>query len=65
MNGGAGHRHGSDQVLLWLWRRLAAKALIQSLAWELPYATYVALKRQNKKKRKKLDYILSLKGSAD
>ena len=26
---GVGHRHGSDLALLWLWRRLAATALIQ------------------------------------
>ena len=32
-------------VLLWLWCRLAAAALIQPLAWELPYAAGVALKR--------------------
>ena len=39
-----------DLLLLWLRRRPAAVALtttIQSLAWELPYATGVALKRQN------------------
>ena len=37
--------------LLWLWHRLAAAALIQPLAWELPYATGVALKRKKEKKR--------------
>ena len=26
-----------DPALLWLWRRLAATALIQPLAWEPPY----------------------------
>ena len=35
---------------MWLWRRLATVTLIQSLAWELPYATDVALKRPKKKK---------------
>ena len=35
-----------DLVLLWLWHRLAAVALIQPLAWELPYAVGAALKRQ-------------------
>ena len=35
-----------DAVLLWLWCRLAAVALIHPLAWELPYATDVALKRK-------------------
>ena len=29
---------------MWLWRRPAAIAPIQSLAWELPYATGVARK---------------------
>ena len=32
-----------------LWRRLAAAALIRPLAWELPYAMGVALKRPKKK----------------
>ena len=36
---GVGHRHGSDLVLLWLWRRLVAIAPIRPLAWERPYAT--------------------------
>ena len=43
-----GHRHGSDLELLWLWRRLATVALIQPLAWELPYVAGVALKNLNK-----------------
>ena len=30
---------------LWLWCRLAAVTLIQPLAWELPYAVSMALKR--------------------
>ena len=38
---------------LWLWRRPAAAAPIQYLAWELPYATGVALKRNEKKKERK------------
>jgi len=41
-------RNGSDLALLWLWGRPTAAALIQSLAWELPYAAGVALKsKQN------------------
>ena len=36
----------------WLWRRPAATAPIQPLAWELP-AAHAALKRQKKKKKKK------------
>ena len=39
---GIGRRHGSDPVLLWLWRQLAAVALILPLAWEPPYAKGVA-----------------------
>ena len=35
-------------ALLWLWSRPAATALIGPLAWELPYATGAALKRQKK-----------------
>ena len=46
-----GHRHSLDPALLWLWYRLAAAALIRPLAWEHPGA---ALKRQLKKKKKKL-----------
>ena len=38
-----------DLALLWLWRRPAAIAPIQPLAWELPYAAGVALKRQKAK----------------
>jgi len=40
-------------VLLWLWCWLAAAAPIQSLAWELPYAVGVALKRRGEKKASK------------
>ena len=44
MSYGVDRRHGSDLVLLWLWYRPAAKALICPLAWKPPYATGVALK---------------------
>ena len=40
-----GRRYGSDPVMLWLWCRPAARAPIQPLAWELPYAMCVALKK--------------------
>ena len=46
MNCGVGHRYGLDPVLLWLWCRLVAIALIRPLAWESPYAETTALKRQ-------------------
>ena len=51
MNCGVGHRHGLDPVLLWLWCRQTAAAPIEPLAWELPYAVSVALKRGKKKKK--------------
>ena len=41
---GVGRRRRLDLVLLWLWHRLAAVASIRPLAWELPYATGMALK---------------------
>ena len=41
----AGHRHSSDPTLLWLRRRPADTALIRPLAWELPYAVGLALKK--------------------
>ena len=46
MSCGVGHRCGSDLVLLWLWCRPAAAALIPPLAWEPPYAVGATLKRQ-------------------
>ena len=36
-------------VLLWLWHGPAAVPLIQPLAWELPFAISVALKKKKKK----------------
>ena len=48
MSCGVGLRRGSDLVLLWLWRRLAAVALVRPLAWELPYAVGAALKEKKK-----------------
>ena len=41
-----------DPVLLWLWCRPAATALIRPLTWEPPYAMGAALKE--KKKRLKI-----------
>ena len=40
-----------DPAVLWLWRRPAAAALIQSLAWELPYAADMALKSKKRKEK--------------
>ena len=44
MSCGVGHRRHWD--LAWLWHRPAAAALIPPLAWELPYAADVALKKK-------------------
>ena len=41
---GVAHRCSSNPVLVWLWHRPAATALIRPLAWERPYAAGVALK---------------------
>ena len=49
MNCGVGHRRSLDLALLWLQLWLAAAALIQPLAWELPYAVGTALKKKKKK----------------
>ena len=45
MSCGVGRRCSSDPKLLWWWCRLTAVALIQPLAWELPYAMGAALKK--------------------
>ena len=49
---GIGHRRSLDPTLLWLYS-LAATDPILLLAWELPYAMGVALKRQKTKQNKK------------
>ena len=59
MSCGVGHRRGSDPTLLWLWCRLAAVALIQPLAWELPYAMGTALKRKNKKAQDQMASLMT------
>ena len=46
--------------MLWLWRRPAATAPIRPLAWEHPYATGVALKRQKTHTQKKVWYIYTM-----
>ena len=52
MSCGVGCRCGLDPAWLWLCCRPAAAALIQPLAWELPCATGVALKRPKKEEMK-------------
>ena len=52
MSCGVGQRHGLDPMLLWLWCRLAAVALIQPLAWEPPYAVGADLRSKKSKNKK-------------
>ena len=47
--------------MLWLWCRPAAVALIQLLAWELPYAAGVALKSKKKRKENLIYFYRKLK----
>ena len=49
-----GCRQGSDPAVLWLWCWSVAIAPTGLLAWEPPYATGAALKRQKTFKKKKL-----------
>ena len=42
----------NDPMLLWLWYRLAAAALIQPLACELPHGTCAALKSKKRSSRR-------------
>ena len=48
MSCGVGCRHGLGPTLLFLWPVLATAALIWHLAWELPYAVGVAIKKKKK-----------------
>ena len=64
MSCGEGRRLSSDLMLLWLWCRPAAAALIRPLAGEPPCAVGVALKRQEKKKKVQLRILknVNIKG---
>ena len=59
MSCGVGHRRGSDPVLLWLWNRPVATALIRPLAWDPPYAAGAALEKEKRTKKKKKTYYSS------
>ena len=50
---GVGCRRSLDPALLWLWRILAATALIRPLAWEPSYAAGTALEKVKRQKKKK------------
>ena len=39
------------RLLVWLWCRLAAVPSIRPLAWELPYAVGVALKKEREREK--------------
>ena len=58
MSCGTGRRRGSDPMLLRLWRRPAAAALIRPLAWETPHAKSVALKRQKQQQQSQIGFTL-------
>ena len=55
-----GHRCDSDPALLGLWRGLAAAAPIRPLAWELPYAMGVALKKEKREVDHQVTWTLGL-----
>ena len=50
-------RCGLDLVLLWLWHRPVAAALIQPLVWELPYVRCGPKENKNKNKRTAITYM--------
>ena len=62
MSCGVGHRRSLDPKLLWLWCMPVAAALIGPIAWEPPYATGAALKRQKIQKEKKEKKKKEVKG---
>ena len=51
MSCGVARRCGLELVLLWLWHRPVATALIHPLAWEPPHAGGAALEKAKKKKK--------------
>ena len=66
MSGGVGHRRSSDLVLLWLWHRLAATALIRPLAWEASICRRSGSrkgKKTKKKRERERDLMLKILGS--
>ena len=59
MSCGIGHRRDSDPMLLWLWHRPEATALIGPPPWEPPYAVGAGLEKK-KIKSNKIRIITSL-----
>ena len=53
---------GSDPVLLWLWCRPVAIAMIRPLPWEPPYAVRAAEeKTKRQKKEEELRFVYSMR----
>ena len=63
MGCGVGRRCGLDPMLLWLWCRPVAMALIGPSAWEPPYAEGAAQEKGKKTKKKKRVTIFFLYSS--
>ena len=55
VSSGTGGRLSLDPALPWLRRRPAAAAPIHPLAWELPYATGVAIIRKKRRRMKEIN----------
>ena len=60
MSCGVDRRHGLDPELLWLWRRMAAIAPTQPLAWETPHAMGAAQENGKKTKKRKVENMTIL-----
>ena len=62
---GVGCRRSSDPVLLWLWLRPVATALIRPPAWEPPFPMGAAqeMAKRQKKKKKRDGHVLLLSAS--
>ena len=60
MSCGVGHRCGSDLVLLWLWCKLAASALIRPLAWGTSICHRCGPKNKQTNKQKTYNFICQL-----
>ena len=58
MSCGVDIRHSLDPVLLWLWCRLAAAALVQPLAWELPGPKKQKTEEQKTRNKPNADGVL-------
>lgn len=62
MSCGVGCRRGSDLVLLWLWRRLAAVALTGPLAWEPSLCHKYGPRKREREKERLTDQVVDIPG---